>query len=130
MGGTYVFCNTLATTINNTQGNHRNLLYGKLMRGVTSSSATIADWMRPADSSAAARRQWTVVANVHMVALSGRTDIHKHTLVQDSLAFIKLLFNPQCLFSHSHLPAGRGGVKVPLTDSCTPSGPYTLLVDS
>lgn len=38
------------------------------MRGVTSSSVAISDWRQQANSSAAARREWTVAANVHMVA--------------------------------------------------------------
>lgn len=38
------------------------------MRGVASSSVAVRDWRQLAISSAAARRQWTVAANVHMVA--------------------------------------------------------------
>lgn len=48
--------------------NKLHLLYGKLMRGMTSSSVAITDWRKLANSSAAAGRQWTVPVNVHMVA--------------------------------------------------------------
>lgn len=61
---------------NHNKDNHLDLLYGKLMRGVTSSSVATADWRQLANSSAAARRQWTA-ADVHMVAGSSQTDIHK-----------------------------------------------------
>lgn len=48
--------------------NKLHLLYGKLIRGMTSSSVAITDWRKLANSSAAAGRQWTVPVNVHMVA--------------------------------------------------------------
>lgn len=44
------------------------------MRGVTSSSVAIADWRQLANTSAAARRQWAVTSDVHMVAGSSQTD--------------------------------------------------------
>lgn len=37
------------------------------MRGVTSSSVAVNDWRQMANISAAARRQWTDAANVHMM---------------------------------------------------------------
>ena len=38
------------------------------MRGVTSSSVVVADLRLLANSRTAARREWTVAANVHMAA--------------------------------------------------------------
>lgn len=86
------------------------------MRGVTSSSVAISDWRQPARSSAAARRQWTVTVDVHMVAWSPQADIHRCTVCfkipRNSLSSSRVC---RALFSHSHLAAGWGGVSRSLT---------------
>lgn len=49
-----------------------DLLWEKVMRGVTSSSMASPDWLQPVTSSTAASRQWTV--DVHMLTASSHTD--------------------------------------------------------
>lgn len=87
------------------------------MRGVTSSSVAISDWRQLPNSNAAARRLWTVVGNVHMVARSSHTDSHTNAQFVFKIPWNSLNSSRlrRALFSHSHLPAGWGGVNVSLT---------------
>ena len=120
-------------SITRLSGIHLDLLYGKLMRGVTSSSVAIPDWKKAANNSTAARREWTVTASVHMVTGSSRTDINKCTLLAKIPWFSLSSWTAELyIFTLIFPQAGgrRGEGTCPWLDSCTPSGPYTRLVDS